>query len=90
MKLSPISLKAYEIWITTETWYTGHPLDKERFYNFVRTFVAVSRKEVNEVSLKQDIISRYNGKFDPEHLEFKADYYAHLFIEIVSYVEATK
>lgn len=90
MKLSPLSQKTYEQWIKTETWYTGHPLDKQRFYNFVRTFVAFSRKEVNEETLKQDIISRYSGKFDPEHLEQKADYYAYLFGEIVSYVEATK
>ncbi len=90
MKLSPVCEKMYSIWINQDTWYTPHPLDKRRFYDFVTTYMQYSRKDISSTRLKMDIISKYKGKLDHEYLEERAEYYSCLFDELVEYVRFSK
>ena len=85
MKLPPLCERIYLVWIDQDTWYTPHPLDKRRFYDFVKVFVSNAKKDVSASELKEDIISRYKGKLDDEYLEESAEYYSSLFDELVEY-----
>lgn len=90
MNLSPLCEKVYLIWIEKETWHTSHTNDKNRFYDFVRAYASFARKEISGVSVKEDILCRYDGKFEAEHLEKKADYYGALFDELTEYISYAK
>ena len=90
MNMSPVCKKIYLVWIDQETWYTAHPLDKRRFYNFVSVYLQYSRKNISSTNLKEDIILRYKGKLDNEYLEDRAEYYSCLFDELVDYVRFSK
>lgn len=90
LKLSPLCGKIYLIWIESDTWHTSHPRDKNRFYDFVRLYASYARKEISGDSIKRDILERYDGKFEPNHLNKKADYYATLFDELTEYISYTK
>ena len=90
MRLSPLSGKYYLIWIESDTWHTSHQNDKIRFYNFVRFYTSYARKQVSGDSIKRDILERYDGKFEPNFLNKKADYYAMLFDELTEYISYAK
>lgn len=90
MKLSPLCENIYLIWIRRETWHTSHPLDKRRFYDFVKTYSQYARKQISGQSIRNDIMNRYKDKLEPNYLEKSAAYYADLFEELVGYSQYLK
>lgn len=93
MNLSPKCQEVYERWIGNDTWHTGHPGDKERFYNFVDAFIQYPRgkKKIGGDDLERDIITRYEAKYDDSKvLEERAEHYSVLFWDIVEFIRVTK
>ena len=51
-----------------DTWYTGHPLDMNRWYNFVNTYSQNEGFTIDETSLKEKMLHMLN--LQPEQSEY--------------------
>jgi hypothetical protein len=90
MKLSPLSKESYLRWITVETWHTNHYLDRQRFFDFVRTYLQYSRKSISANELREDIFIRYKNKLKEDYLTKEANYYSQLFADLIDFVHNPK
>ena len=66
MEMNSETINKLEKWVGPETWYTCHPLDMERFYDFVNSLSKLNLNKLDESSLR-DNIKRSVLKF---HTEF--------------------
>jgi hypothetical protein len=90
MPLSPILKKSFDAWINCNTWHTGHPCDRERFYTFVWNVFKYSRKRPSEKRLKELIIERERGKLEYEYLEKVALRYTGIYATLLEFAKARK
>ena len=44
MKLSPVVARYFEAWICRDSWDSQHPLDRQRFYRFVKAVARYGRR----------------------------------------------
>ena len=64
MTISRQARIALRAWLGPSTWHKEHPLDKARFYQFVRVF-CMRRRAIDETAFRQLIIreaSRIHGE----------------------------
>ena len=80
MTLLPKSVQYYfDSWINLDTWATGHPLDDERFYRFVKAYSSCTRKYRSPKDIENLIIKKWEGKFEKEYLLQAAHKFAQKF-----------
>lgn len=76
--MSPRVKKAFEEWINTNSWHTGHDLDKARFYRFVWSIFTFSRKSPDASSIRNEILKRWEDRLEAKYLQEKAIHYSQL------------
>ena len=62
MQLEPNSEKALNTWLNAGTWYTGHPSDMDRWYDFVDQYQREHGFTINEVALRENIEGKLTKK----------------------------
>jgi len=59
MKLAPDTMKALDAWLNHSTWSTNHPLDMNRFYDFVDQYQKTHGYTMDEPALWGIIETRF-------------------------------
>ena len=72
MPLKPNTGKTLDAWLGPHTWHTSHPLDMERWYDFVNQYQIDHGFTIDETALREIIESKLTEKigkrFDNEDL----------------------
>jgi len=85
MKLSPVVGRYFDAWIKLQTWDSGHQLDQQRFYRFVKAIVRYSRRRPSSIEVESLIEARWEGRRDSESLEETARHFASIYTAILDY-----
>lgn len=87
MAFSPKVKKAFDAWAIVETWHTGHALDEQRFYQFVRAVLSYARKKPSEEFIREELLKIWSGKLDEEYLRNKIKEFMSLYEHLYSFVK---
>jgi hypothetical protein len=85
MRFSPKIKKAFDAWVTVETWHTDHILDNQRFYQFVRAVLVYSRKKPSESFIREELLKIWSGKLDEKYLINKINQFTSLYEHLYSF-----
>ena len=69
MQLQPDTDNALNTWLGPSPWSTNHPLDMERFYDFVDQYQKDYGYTIDENALREEIesrVTRYGGSVSEE------------------------
>ena len=61
MQLKPDTEKALNAWMGPNTWYTDHPLDMDRWYDFVNQYQKDHGFTIDEASFREVIECKVEG-----------------------------
>ena len=90
MPLSPNVKRAFDDWIKTDTWCTGHSSDQHQFYKFVWAVREYSRKRPSEMDLEREIINQWTGRWNQKYLEHCARKYAGLYVTLLEFADSRR
>lgn len=85
MKLSPVVGRYFDAWIRQDTWDSGHRLDRERFYRFVKAVARYSRRPPALHDIRLLIVTRWKQRRQNKWLNREAEQYAALYEELLEY-----
>ena len=72
MQLKPNTEKALDAWLGPDSWYTKHPIDMDRWYDFVDQYQRDHGYTIDEVALQEIIeyklTEKIGKRFDNEDL----------------------
>lgn len=86
MALSRVVGRYFEAWISHDTWDSHHPLDKERFYRFVKAVARYCRrKPLSPREIKECIERRWRGRRAATALSKMADHFVELYQTLLAY-----
>ena len=85
MKLSPVVSRYFDVWIINDTWDSGHRLDRERFYRFVKAVVRYSRKIPSPGDIQELIEQQWQKTRSPKALQAAADEFSSLYQTLIEY-----
>src|SRR2546425_2472383 len=85
MKLSQIVGRYFEAWIGLDTWDSHHPLDKQRFYLFVKAVARYTRRFPSQADIHALIVARWSGQRSRSELNETANYFAELYQTLLGY-----
>ena len=74
MKMSNQTTSAFQQWIGKDTWHTHHPLDMDRFYDFVQSLWNDQYTDIDLI--RQNIreeIKELHPNFDPQYRDETID-----------------
>jgi len=86
--MSESAQRAFDGWIKTETWHSGHPLDDQRFFRFVWAVVPQGKNRPSEEEIQQAITHTWQGRFAADYLAEKVRYYASLYVTLCDFADA--
>lgn len=85
-RLSPVVNRYFENWICQDSWLSFHPLDKQRFYRFVKAVMRYSRKSCpSAADIRALILSRRGELKTIEELDNAAEQYADMYETLLEY-----
>ena len=85
MKLSPVVGRYFDAWLRLDTWDSYHPLDKERFYLFVKAVARYSRRVPSAGDIKELIVEKWKDRRTISVLNKATCYFMSLYQEFLAY-----
>lgn len=77
--MKPTSERFFKQWVTRDSWHEGHPSENLFFYRFIDAYVKEHGYELDEASLREQILSSLDRRED--------EYYQKLTCERVSFMK---
>lgn len=87
--LSCITSRYFDSWLCRDTWDTHHPMDRARFYRFVKAVARYNRQAPSSSIIHDAIINQWKRHRRNAKLQKEAEHYAELYETLISY-ERTK
>lgn len=88
MPLSPVTQRAFDMWMGPDTWAKGHPSDEGRFYNFVWAVARYSRRPIGAAELRDLIFAEWEGRIEEAYLQDKAMSFSNRFDDLLDFARA--
>ena len=83
--MSALARTAFDGWLKTETWHTGHPLDDRRFFRSVWAVIGKGSERPSEEDVEQMILDQ--GRLQSNYLKDKARKYASLYVTLCEFAD---
>jgi len=89
MQFAPEVAEAFKTWVGIRSWASGHPLDRQRFHEFVHAYSRAHGTRIDESGLRDAILSTATTPANEHHRDAAREH-ARTMVKILDFERTLK